>query len=82
MKRIIDSIVVVFPDFNKNEFASSLLLGDIRNYDSMNAVNLFVSLQDNFKKELNIENMPLDKSNTIGDIALYFESIGEVLDKR
>lgn len=80
MERILKALLEVFPDFNKKNFTSDLTLGSINNYDSMNAVNFFVSLENEFGSGIAIDEMPLDKANKIGDIVAYLNGKGIFLE--
>lgn len=74
MKRILESLKEIFPDFDENTFSKDLELGNIPDFDSMNAVVLQLSLESKFKKDLS--ELPLHQSTKIIDIIQYLKELG------
>jgi len=74
MQRIREALQEVFPHFADASFGETMALGSIPDFDSMNSVNLQLSLESKFHTKL--DDLPLNETTKISDIAAYLRTAG------
>jgi acyl carrier protein len=71
MKRVLDAIREVFPDFREEDYAAESKLDSIPGWDSMNSINLQLELESSFGMDMG--GAPLSGEDTIGMLVSYIE---------
>ncbi|MFB3925375.1 MAG: acyl carrier protein [Syntrophales bacterium] len=72
LKKIVEGVEQIFPDFDIANLNTDTCLGEIPDWDSLNAINLQTFLEEAFQISIPLE--ILNAETRIGDLIVYIET--------